>query len=306
MAKINSNREIEIIGVPCDLGGGTIRGACMGPTALRMKNLKSKLESLGLKVHDRGNVAVPSRENFSCQEDFILGVRELCLKLISMTHQALNAQKLPLILGGDHSIAIGSVSGSALYLQEKNERLGLLWIDAHGDINTPKSSPTGHIHGMPLSILLGHGYEKLVKLGSIYKRVLPKNVALIGIRNIDEQEKEIIKNSGINYFTMADIDRFGIDEICKKAISAVSEKTSGIHLSCDLDALDPLEAPGVSVPEIGGLSFREARYLMEQAFLTNKIISMDFVEMNPTLDIKGQTAHLCVELILSALGKKII
>lgn len=300
---------IELIGVPFDLGGGQIRGACMGPAALRMAGLRKRIELLGFEVVDEGDISVPVRENISLEHEnnkFVVPILELCHSLMKVTQRALDNGHLPLLLGGDHSMAIGSVSGVAAHLKNRGKKMGLIWVDAHGDINTPLTSPTGHIHGMPLATILGFGHELLVNLNGEKTGIAPENVALIGIRNIDEEEKSIVKKSGIHYFTMRDIDEKGMGWVMNKAIEAVSNATDGIHISCDLDAIDPLYAPGVSVPEYGGLSYREARMLMERSYETNKIISLEFVEMNPALDIRGQTANMCVDLIQSALGKVIV
>lgn len=306
---ITTAKIIELIGVPFDLGGGGIRGACMGPAAIRMAGLRAKTESLGYKVLDQGDIVVPVRENIALEHEknkFVVPISELCHDLMSHTKMSLDRGHLPVVLGGDHSIAIGTISGVAAHLREQNKKLGLIWVDAHGDINTPHTSPTGHLHGMPLATILGFGHEILVALGGEKIRVSPENVALIGIRNIDDDERSIVKESGINYFTMRDIDEKGISYVLDQAINLVSRNTDGIHISCDMDALDPLFAPGVSVPEPGGLSYREARLIMEKAHETKKIISLEFVEVNPALDVRSQTANLCVDLIQSALGKSII
>ena len=304
-----TKKTIELIGVPFDLGGGNIRGACMGPEAIRMAGLRSRIEFLGFKVHDQGNISVPVRENIDARHEkdkFVVPIVELCQNLMTLTKNSLDQGHLPILLGGDHSIAIGTISGVAAHLKARDKKLGLIWVDAHGDINTPATSPTGHIHGMPLATILGFGHELLVNLGDNPVRVAPENVALIGIRNIDNDEKKIVQKSGIHYFTMRDIDEKGIAWVMDRAIAAASQGTEGIHISCDMDALDPIHAPGVSVPEPGGLSYREARMLMERAHETKKIISLEFVEVNPALDIRGQTANLCVDLIQSAVGRMII
>lgn len=281
----------------------------MGPAAIRMAGLRARLENLGFHVIDRGDIPVPVRENISVEQEqkkYLMPILELCQSLMQATVRSLDEGHLPLFLGGDHSIAIGSISGVAAHLKNQGKKLGLIWVDAHGDINTPSSSPTGHLHGMPLATILGYGHEVLVNLGTEKSRLSPSNVALIGIRNIDKEEKEMVQQSGINYFTMRDIDEKGMAWVMEKAIDAASKDTDGIHISCDLDAIDPLYAPGVSVPEAGGLSYREARMLMERAHESKKIISLEFVEMNPALDVRGQTANLCVDLIQSALGKVIV
>jgi arginase len=300
---------VEIIGVPADLGGGSIRGTCMGPAAIRMAGLRARLATLGYVVSDRGDVAVPVRENIDPRhekEKFIIPILELCQNLMSLTQASLDQGRLPVLLGGDHSMAIGSISGVAAHMKAQGKKLGLIWVDAHGDINTPETSPTGHVHGMPLATILGYGHELLVNLGGDKVRVLPQNVALIGIRNIDANEKRLLQKSGIHFFTMRDIDEMGMAKVIDKAFAAACHNTDGIHISYDMDSLDPLLAPGVSVPEQGGLSFREARMLMERAYETGKIISLELVEVNPACDIRAQTAMLAVDLIESALGRKIV
>ncbi len=305
----DTKKIVELIGVPFDLGGGSIRGACMGPAAIRMAGLRAKIEFLGFKVVDRGDLTVPVRESIDpCheKEKFVVPIMELCHSLMTAVKMSLEQGHLPVLLGGDHSMAIGSISGAASHLHSQGKKLGLIWVDAHGDINTPETSLTGNIHGMPLATILGFGHQSLVNLGGTKVRVAPENVALIGIRNIDEDEKRMVQKSGINYLTMRDIDEKGMSWVMDRAIAAANRDTSGIHISYDMDSVDPIHAPGVSVAEPGGLSYREARMLMERIHETGNLMSLELVEVNPALDIRGQTANLCVDLIQSALGRIIV
>jgi arginase len=225
---------------------------------------------------------------------------------MNATQSSLDQGHTPIVLGGDHSIAIGTVSGVAAHFRSKGQKLGLIWVDAHADVNTPQSSPSGNIHGMPLAVILGSGHDALVKLGGERIRIAPKNIALIGIRMIDMIEKEILRSSGISYFTMRDIDEKGMTWVMEQAIAAASDGTDAIHVSFDLDAIDPVYAPGVSTPVTGGLSFREAHLALEKAYESGRLASIEFAELNPSNDIRSQTATLCVDLIQSALGKSIV
>ena len=308
MLRVNEIKTVEVIGVPMDMGANT-RGACMGPMAIRIRGLKSELMSLGYDVLDRGDIAVPPREAIlgNDKEHMFLGpIVETCGKLMSMLKDALKRGHLPLILGGDHSIAIGSISGSAEHLRDQDQKLGLIWIDAHADFNDPSSSVTGNIHGMPLATILGRGFSSLVALSGMSKRLDPQNISLIGIRLLDDEEQGLLRSSGITYFTMRDIDKRGMEWVMEQSIAIASKGTSGIHLSFDLDSLDPCCAPGVSTPVPGGLTAREALLACEIIHEQALILSMDFVELNPMFDVQQRTAGLCIDLIQRVLGKKII
>jgi arginase len=300
-------RNVEIIGVPSDIGAN-IRGTSLGPIALRVMGLKKRIEELGHRVIEYGDLKIAPRsfDKVYGEHNNLALITELCYELLKAVKESLDKGHIPLILGGDHSIAIGSVSGVAAHFKEAKKKLGLIWVDAHADYNTPLSSPTGNIHGMALSCLLGRGHDILVNVGPHRVRLNPNNVALIGIRLIDELEKELLRSSGINYFSMHDIDQIGMGSVMDQAIRAVSHNTDAIHLSFDLDALDPHCAPGVSTPVTGGINMREARLLLERTYQSQKLASIEFVELNPLSDVNGKTTELCIELIQTALGRTII
>lgn len=303
---MEKQRTIEVIGVPSDLGAN-IRGANMGPASVRIANLKPKIEQQGYNVIDLGDLHVPIRESVlpSIQQDHYLGpIRDICQNLATITEGIMDRGHIPITLGGDHSIVIGSVSGILRHYAKSNQELGLIWVDAHADVNTPTTSPTGNIHGMPLAVLLGQGHADLTGISS--KKLRSQNTALIGIRNIDNEEKRILRESGIKYFTMRDIDEKGMFAVMREAIAHASAGTSGIHVSFDIDGIDPRYAPGVSTPVSGGLTLREAHLCLEMLYETQKLVSMDLVELNPVNDLGAQSANLIVDLILSALGKSIV
>jgi arginase len=304
----NGIRDIEIIGVPSDLGAN-IRGANLGPAALRIANLHQKIEVLGFRVFDTGDILVPVRETISpaeTQKKYLAVIADICEQVHDKAYDAMVNRRIPVTLGGDHSISIGSISGVSSYLASKNQALGLIWFDAHADINTPETSPSGNIHGMPLAAVIGHGHPELVKFSPNGRSVAPKNIALIGIRSIDANERRLCKESGIRYFTMREIDERGMPAVVKDAIAFASEGTDGIHVSFDLDAVDPLWAPGVSTPVTGGLNYREAHLALEMIADTNRLVAMDFMELNPMTDHVHKSSEFMVELIQSALGKAII
>ena len=299
-----NTREIAIIGAPVDLGAGR-RGVDMGASAIRLAGLKERLETLGHRVQDTGNVAVPQAEQFATPE---IGEKLRYLEpLVAMNRVlaervavAVREGFFPLILGGDHSLAIGSVTGSA-----QGRRMGLIWVDAHADFNTPEITPSGNIHGMSVAALTGHGHPSLVNLLGTAPVLRERDVALVGVRDLDECERVALKESGVHVFTMHDIDRRGMASVIEEAIVRVSTGNVGFHLSLDMDALDPREAPGVGTPVLGGLSYREAHLAMELIADSGHMLSMDMVEVNPILDERNATAELAVAFALSALGKRI-
>ncbi len=300
--------SVSIIGVPSDLGAN-MRGANIGPSAIRIAGLHEKLKMLGCNVEERGDIQIPLREMLSASEvssKHKSSIIQICEKLSQEVYDALNSGRKPIVLGGDHSIGMGSIAGASKYAKEQNGQMGLIWIDAHADMNTPETTHTGNIHGMPLSVVLGYGFPDLVGLGGFSPKILPKNVALIGIRTLDSDEKEICRKSGIRYFTMREIDERGMHAVMKEAITVVTEGTMGFHVSFDIDGIDPLYAPGVSTPVTGGISYREAHLILEMMADTGKLMSMEFVELNPMRDIEHKTAGLVVDLIQSALGKSIV
>lgn len=302
------SQTVSIIGVPNDLGAN-LRGANIGPSSIRIAGLHEKVKVLGYAIDELGDIAIPLRESLpqlSYEEKFQSTLRDMCLALSDKVYESLRKGCKPIVLGGDHSQAIGTVSGVGRFAKENDSEIGLLWIDAHADMNTPESTHTGNIHGMPLSILLGMGHRSLVELNGFFPKVRPDQVALVGIRTLDSEEKEICKKSGIRYFTMREIDERGMHAVMKEALSVVTRAGSGFHLSFDLDGIDPLYAPGVSTPVTGGISLREAHLALEMMADTKKLLSMEFVELNPMCDIEHKTARLVVDLIQSALGKSIL
>lgn len=301
-------KTVRVIGVPLDLGAN-MRGANMAPSAVRIAELDDKIRVLGYDVFDVGDLPVPVRDTLGPEagrEKYLSQIVDLCVRLDQEVHAALTLGEFPLVIGGDHSLAIGSVSGASRFFREKEGSLGLVWIDAHADLNTPASSPSGNIHGMPLSVLLGSGHRSLLQIGGHAVRIKPENVALIGIRTLDGEEKSLCRQSGIRYFTMREIDERGMHAVMKEALAVASSGTSGIHLSFDIDGVDPQYAPGVSTPVTGGLSYREAHLALEMLADSGLLCSMDFVELNPMTDISHKTAQLIVELAQSALGKSIV
>jgi len=296
-------KQISIIGVPMDFGQ-LLRGVDMGPAALRYTGLISRLRELGHLVVDRGDVRIPIRDADGpaplSEDKYLNEITQICQAIYNAGHEAVQQGHFPLFLGGDHSIAVGTVAAVT-----GDDPVGLIWIDAHGDFNTPETSPSGNIHGMPLAALIGEGHPSLVNVGRPGMKVYPENVVLIGQRDLDQAEKKRLKQSGITVFTMRDIDEQGISSVANKAIMKFAH-LKRIHLTVDMDALDPLEAPGVGTPVPGGISYREAHLLMEILADSGKVASMDLVEVNPILDVANKTAELAVELTLSALGKSIL
>ena len=300
--------HIAIIGVPLDMGADR-RGVDMGPSAVRVASLNSKLTSLGYAVDDLGNVPVTQPETQpegSPRAKYLSQITDTCTRLAAMVDQAMGRGETPLVLGGDHSIAIGTVAGVSINQQRQQKRIGLIWIDAHADMNTPESSPSGNIHGMPLACCMGMGPDELTRIGGFSPKVDPKNVALVGIRSVDELEREYVQRSGVRAFTMRDIDERGLRAVMEEAITVASGGTAGFHVSLDMDAMDPTEAPGVGTPVRGGLSYREAHLAMETLCDSGRMLSMEVVEVNPVIDEVNRTGLLAVELVLSAMGKRIL
>jgi arginase len=299
---------VHIHGVPLDLGAGR-RGVDMGPSALRIAGLAREIEALGLQVVDHGDVTTPIPETRSAGDPRKKYVREIartCQRLFQRALATLEEGAVPVVLGGDHSIGAGSVAASAEYARRRGEEIGLLWVDAHGDMNTPATTSSGNVHGMPLAALLGEEPAELAAIGGFSPKVRPGRVAVVGVRNLDDRERERIRLSGVRVFTMKDIDRRGIAEVVENALELVAEGAAGVHVSFDLDACDPSVAPGVGTPVRGGLDYREAHTLMEIVAESGKLISLDMVEVNPILDVRNQTAELGTGLVLSALGMKIL
>ena len=302
-------RPVHIIGVPLDLGGGR-RGVDMGPSAIRIAGLGERLTALGCEVTDTGNVPVPLPETQGTphpQKRYIDDIARVCAELYARSRRALDSGAVPIVLGGDHSLGAGSVAAAASWARHTaSQPIGLIWVDAHGDMNTPDTSPSGNVHGMPLAALLGPEPSELSTLGDARPAVRAEHTVLLGVRNLDEREKALVRASGVHVFTMKDIDRLGIAAVAEQAVSLASAGTAGIHVSFDLDVCDPAIAPGVGTPVRGGLDYREAHMVMEVIADSGRLSSLDLVEINPTLDVRNATAQLGVELALSALGMKIL
>jgi arginase len=301
-------QKIRIIGVPMDLGQSR-RGVDMGPSALRVAGLQSRLKALGHTVEDIGNVPVKQAEEQHYGEKhakYLREIAETCRGLAEITERTLAEGFLPLVLGGDHSIAVGSFSGVSKFFREQSKRVGYLWLDAHGDMNTPESSPSGNIHGMPLAAVLGCGAPELVELLGYKPKVEPRHVALVGVRDLDAKERRVIKESGVHVFTMRDIDERGLREVMSEALRFVTDDTAGTAVSLDLDFVDPEDAPGVGTPVRGGVTYREAHLAMEMIADSKAMVSLEVVEINPVIDVHNKTALLAVEMVLSGLGKKIL
>jgi len=301
-------RTIHILGVPLDLGGGR-RGVDMGPSAVRIAGLGERLASLGCLVVDRGDLAAPipeTRAERDPTKKYIREIARVCQRLYQQVYQAHAEGALPIVLGGDHSLAAGSVGASADFVAARGQALGLIWVDAHGDMNTPATTTSGNVHGMPLAALLGDDPPELARIGQRTPKIRAEKTVLIGVRNLDALEKTQIRDSKINVFTMKDIDRHGIAAVMKRALAIAGKGTAGIHVSLDLDVCDPAIAPGVGTPVKGGLDYREAHMVMEMVADSGRLLGLDLVEINPILDVQNQTAVLGAELVLSALGMQII
>jgi arginase len=300
---------IRLIGVPMDLGASR-RGVDMGPFAVRYADLRERLEALGHTVEDLGNVAVPFREDAERGAQrgarYLGAITSVCRDLAALTRTALDQQHFPLFLGGDHSLAAGSVAGAAAHLAARDARLGVIWIDAHADLNTPGSSRSGNVHGMPLAHLLGHGDSALANVAGIKPAVRASNVAIVGLRDADDAEREHLTKWKVRALTMRAIDERGVRSVMDEAIAIATDGTEGIWVSFDLDCLEPETAPGVGTAVPGGMTYREAHLAMEMLADTGKLVGMDMVEVNPVLDEHNRTATLGTELVLSALGKRII
>lgn len=294
-------KDISIIGVPMDLGQSR-RGVDMGPSAIRYAEVIKRLERLDYHVQDLGDIPIPRHKQVHdgrlLNVDVVAEVNET---LAQMVDQEIQKQRFPLILGGDHSIAIGSLAGIAKHY----ENLGVIWYDAHGDLNTDQTSPSGNIHGMPLAASLGLGHEKLTKIYGYQPKVKPENIVMIGIRDLDPPEKDLIRELNIRVYTMHEIDRLGMPTVMEDAIDYLKQRTDGVHLSLDLDGLDPSEAPGVGTPVIGGITYRESHLAMEMLAEADMITSAEFVEVNPILDERNKTAQVAVALMGSLFGEKL-
>jgi arginase len=301
-------QAVHLIGVPLDLGGNR-RGTDMGPSAFRIAGIREQIAALGVAVTDKGDVPSPIPEAKGAGDPtkrYVKEIAKVCQRLFQTCLASFEEGAMPIALGGDHSLGAGSAAAAALHLRRSGKALGLIWVDAHGDMNSPESSGSGNVHGMPLGALLGFEPAELARFAGDEPAVLAKHTVLVGIRNLDEREKQSVRAAGVQVFTMKEIDRLGISEVMERAVAIVSRGTGGFHVSYDLDVCDPMVAPGVGTPVKGGLSYREAHVVMEMVAESGRMTSFDLVEVNPTLDIRNTTAELGTELALSALGKSIL
>jgi len=291
-----------------DLGAGR-RGVDMGPSALRIAGVTEKLRALGYSVIDAGDIPIQNAEVQEIEDiklPYRTEIANACSILASEVQAALDRDEFPLVLGGDHSMAIGTIAGIAQHCNETGKRLGVIWIDAHADINVPETSPSGNIHGMPVAVSLGIGIPELTSIGGKEPKLLPEQLVYIGLRSVDEGERALIKKLGIEAHTMADLDKEGTFNVITKAIASLSEKVDHLHVSFDLDSVDPTIASGVGTPVPGGLTYREAHIIMEAIADTGYMSSMEIAEVNPILDIRNSSAEFAAELIASSMGKRIL
>src|SRR2546423_3659907 len=300
--------HIAIIGAPLDLGQDR-RGVDMGPSAVRVANLNARVASLGYVVEDCGNIPVEQKE--ACLEGdagakYLAQTPAACHTLAVRVDRALSGGSLRLVWGGDHSVAVERVSGASHHFRERGQRLGLIWLDAHADMNTPESSRSGNVHGMPLACIVGMGPPPLAMLMGYQPKILPRNAVIVGVRDVDQMEKPHVRESGIRAFTMRHIDERGLRAVMEEAIALASDGTAGFHLSLDMDFVDPNDAPGVGTPVRGGPTYREAHLAMEMICDSRRMVSMEVVEVNPVIDERNRTAELAVELVMSGLGKRIL
>jgi arginase len=301
-------KQIRVIGVPLDLGQSR-RGVDMGPSAVRVAGLEARLEAIGHVVEDSGNVAVAipeQKKEGAAHAKYLKEITATCTKSADLVLKTLEAGKIPLVLGGDHSVAAGTVAGVAEFYRRQNQKIGLIWIDAHSDMNTPDSSPSGNVHGMPLAAIMGLGPAELGNIYNFSPKVHPENCVLVGVRDVDAIEKENIRRAGVEVFTMRDIDERGMRSVMEEALRMAGRGTAGYHVSLDMDWIDPEDAPGVGTPVWGGATYREAHLAMEIIADHGRLLSLEIVEVNPVIDEHNQTADLAVELSLSAFGKKIL
>jgi arginase len=302
------DQTVAMLGVPMDLGGGR-RGVDMGPNAMRIAGLVEGVQALGIEIEDLGNVPVSEPERRVPKDPkarFAEEIAECCARLAGEVEGVLDRGSFPLVIGGDHSIAAGTVAGMSNYFHKRQERMGLIWFDAHGDMNTPESSTSGNVHGMPLAACLGRGVPQLVALGQRHPMVDPACTALIGVRDLDRREALEVREAGIRVFTLREIDMHGIHKVMSEAIEIATGGTVGFHLSFDLDGVDPSAAPGVGTPVPGGTTLRESHLVMEHAAASGKLLGLEIAELNPIIDDHNRTAEFAKELILSGLGKAVL
>jgi arginase len=301
-------RRVSIIGAPCGFGA-SIAGVDLGPAAMRVAGLRRRVAGLGYEVRDQGDLRVEYPADLPAPGEKLRYLREIkqtCEQLATDVKKALEDGELPIVLGGDHSIAIGSFAGVTSFFRQREETVGLIWFDAHADMNTPETSPSGNIHGMPLAVLLGYGAPELTGIEGFSPKLDPRFCAHIGARDVDPGERELIRKLGMRFFTMREIDERGMSVCVDEAIAIASKAAAGYHVTLDVDALDPGDAPGSGTVVRGGLTYREAHLAMEKIAEAGGALALEVVEINTALDINNRTAELGVELILSALGKTIL
>jgi arginase len=301
----NINRNVSLIGVPMDLGADR-RGVDMGPSAIRCAELEERLERVGYRIRDCGDLTVRRTRRYSTAPEsnlkYLYEIARVNQELCEIVSHRMAQGDWPLVLGGDHSIAIGTLAG----VQRRVPRLGVIWFDAHGDVNTAETSPSGNIHGMPLAVAMGRGHPLLTRIGGEARKVKPERVVLIGARSLDPGERQFLKEAGVAVFTMQEIDKLGMPQVMEQALHVAGTETDGVHLSLDLDGLDPGEAPGVGTPVPAGISLREGLLAMEMISESGRLVSAEVVEVNPTLDIRNRTAKAAVELIAAFMGERIL
>ena len=301
--------DITVISVSIDLGAGR-RGVDMGPSAIRIAGLSVMLQGLGYVVREAGTVTAAGPETTDpgdTRARFLAEITEVCQRSQSLVGGSLAEGTLPLVLGGDHSLSIGTVSAVAGHFAGSDEGIGMIWVDAHTDMNVPETTPSGNIHGMALAVLTGQGGpDHLQELAGFSPAVHPGNVCVLGVRDVDHVEKDIVKDSGVRVFTMSEIDERSMAACMDEAIARVTSGTAGFHLSFDLDGIDPMVAPGVGTPVEGGLTYREAHLVCEKVARSEKLVSLEVVELNPVLDAENRTGRLAIGLIASTLGKTIL
>jgi len=281
----------------------------MGPSAVRIAGLHGEIRRLGLHSEDLGDLEIPAVETLQSKDPrakFLPEIAKACRQAHRLVLGALDRGRFPVVLGGDHSVAAGTISGVAHHLRAKGESMGLLWVDAHGDMNTPRTSPSGNVHGMPLAAVLGHGPRALTHIGGFAPKVKPSRTVLLGVRDIDPEERRFIARSGVRVFTMSEIDEKGMRRVMEEALPILTSSTAGFHVSFDMDGIDPNYAPGVGTAVQGGLTYREAHLLAEMCARSGKTLSAEVMEVNPVLDVANRTGHLAMELLLSLLGKRIL
>lgn len=305
---IDRTQTVRMIGFPIDLGTDR-RGVDMGPSAMRIADIDLRLQALGYTVIDEGDIPI---KNIEIQEEqnsklkYLPEVAEMSEVLARRVKDALNAEEFPLIIGGDHSMSIGTLAGIGAYCKEKDKTLGVIWIDAHADMNTAETTPSGNIHGMPLAVAMGYGHRTLTSISGDFAKLDPRNLAIIGLRSIDPGERLLIKDLGVAAYTMFDIDKLGMHEVAARILEDMSRSVDHLHISFDVDGVDPDIAPGVGTPVPGGLTFRETHLFMEMISKIETFGSLDVAEVNPILDIRNKTAEFAADVVASSMGKRIL